>query len=135
MKKIKLKESDLVNLIEKLVKENFAQGAANGNGQNLGIFGTPTSKYKDLLEKEDVEEKDDMDEMEMDEMETKEGHKGYKKIDHSDRDEFDGRKSRVVGVDSDINLQRMGESKKKTLKLTESQLISIIEKVVKEKNK
>ena len=73
--------------------------------------------------------------MEMDEMETKEGHKGYKKIDHSDRDEFDGRKSRVVGVDSDINLQRMGESKKKTLKLTESQLISIIEKVVKEKNK
>ena len=88
MKKIKLKESDLVNLIEKLVKENFAQGAANGNGQNLGIFGTPTSKYKDLLEKEDVEEKDDMDEMEMDEMETKEGHKGYKKMDHEDRDEI-----------------------------------------------
>ena len=130
MKKIKLKESDLVNLIEKLVKENFAQGAANGNGQNLGIFGTPTSKYKDLLEKEDVEEKDDMDEME-----TKEGHKGYKKMDHEDRDEFDGRKSKVVGVYSNIDKQRMGESKKKTLKLTESQLINIIEKVVKEREK
>ena len=135
MKKIKLKESDLINLIEKLVKENFAMGAAKGNGQNLGMFGTPTSKYKDLLEKEDMEETDDVDEMEMDEMETKEGHKGYKKMDHEDRDEFDGRKSRVVGVDSDITKQRMGESKKKTLKLTESQLINIIEKVVKEKNK
>lgn len=127
MKKIKLKESDLINLIEKLVSENFATGAATGNGQNLGMFGTPTSKYKDLLEKEDVEETD-----EMDEMETKEG---YKKLDHEDRDEFDGRKSRVVGVDSDIDKQRMGESKKKTLKLTESQLINIIEKVVKERNK
>ena len=101
MKKITLKESELVDLIEKLVKENLG----NGNGHNFGMMGTPTAKYKDLLEKDDVEEKDDMDEMEMDEMETKEGHKGYKKIDHSDRDEFDGRKSRVVGVDSDINLQ------------------------------
>jgi len=135
MKKIKLKESDLINLIEKLVKENFAMGATKGNGQNLGMFGTPTSKYKDLLEKEDMEETEDMDEMEMDEMETKEGHKGYKKMDHEDRNEFGGRKSRVVGVDSDINKQRMGESKKKTLKLTESQLINMIEKVIKQKNK
>jgi hypothetical protein len=30
----------------------------------------------------------------------------YKEIDHSDRSEFDGRKSRVVGVDSDIKKQR-----------------------------
>lgn len=33
---------------------------------------------------------------------------GYQSIDHSDRDEFDGRKSRVVGVYSDINKQRYG---------------------------
>ena len=30
----------------------------------------------------------------------------YEEIDHSDRDEFDGRKSRVVGVDSNIKKQR-----------------------------
>ena len=37
------------------------------------------------------------------------GHWG--KVDHSDRDKFDGRKSRVIGVDSDIKNQRkeMGE--------------------------
>ena len=39
MKKIRITETELVNLIEKLVKENFAQGAANGNGQNFGLFG------------------------------------------------------------------------------------------------
>ena len=122
MKKIKLKESDLINLIEKLVKENFAMGAAKGNGQNLGIFGTPTSKYKDLLEKEDIEETEEVEE-------------DYEQEDHEDRDEFDGRKSKVVGVYSNIDKQRMGESKKKTLKLTESQLINIIEKVVKEREK
>ena len=35
----------------------------------------------------------------------------YSKVDHSDRDKFDGRKSRVIGVDSDIKNQRkeMGE--------------------------
>ena len=122
MKKITLKESDLINLIEKLVKENFAMGAAKGNGQNLGIFGTPTSKYKDLLEKEDIEETEEVEE-------------DYEQEDHEDRDEFDGRKSKVVGVYSNIDKQRMGESKKKTLKLTESQLINIIEKVVKERKK
>jgi len=122
MKKIKLKESDLINLIEKLVKENFAMGAAKGNGQNLGMFGTPTAKYKDLLEKEDVEETDEVEE-------------DYEQEDHEDRDEFDGRKSKVVGVYSNIDKQRMGESKKKTLKLTESQLINIIEKVVKGRKK
>ena len=62
MKKIRVTESELINLIEKLVKENFAQGATNGNGQNFGLFGTPTSKYKDLLEKEDIEETDEISE-------------------------------------------------------------------------
>ena len=56
MKKIRINETELVSLIEKLVKENFAQGAANGNGQNFGIMGTPTAKYKEIFEKEDIEE-------------------------------------------------------------------------------
>ncbi len=66
MKKIKIKENELVELIEKLVKENigFASSAiGNGNGQNFGLMGTPTAKYKDLLEKEDIEE-DDVDDNE-----------------------------------------------------------------------
>ena len=54
MKKIRIKESELVELIEKLVKENIG----NGNGQNFGLMGTPTAKYKDLLEKKDIEEDD-----------------------------------------------------------------------------
>ena len=111
MKNIKLTESDLINLIEKLVKENF--GASNGNGQNLGIMGTPTAKYKEIFEKEDIEE-------------------DYEEEDHEDRDEFDGRDGEVVGVDSDIDKQRMGESKKRTLSLSEGELINLIEKVVKE---
>jgi len=51
------------------------------------------------------------------------------------RSKFDGRKSRVIGVDSDIDDQRMEESKKSTLKLTESELISLIENIVKENKK
>ena len=51
MKKIKITESELVDLIEKLVKENMGQG----NGFNFGALGTPTSKYKDLYEDDDVE--------------------------------------------------------------------------------
>ena len=54
MKKIRISENELVDLIEKLVKENLGFG----NGQNFGLMGTPTSKYKDLLEKEDIEEDD-----------------------------------------------------------------------------
>ena len=112
-------------------------GAAKGNGQNLGMFGTPTSKYKDLLEKEDIEE---LDNEGGDMIDPKTGklvgiEEDYEEEDHKDRDEFDGRKSKVVGVYSNIDKQRMGESKKKTLKLTESQLINIIEKVVKERKK
>ena len=51
MKKIKLKEAELVNLIEKLVKENLGAG----NGQNFGIMGTPTAKYKEMFEKDPCE--------------------------------------------------------------------------------
>ena len=58
MKKITLKEAELVNLIEKLVKENLG----NGNGHNFGIMGTPTAKYKELLEDDDVETADDVTE-------------------------------------------------------------------------
>jgi hypothetical protein len=52
MTKIRITESELVELIEKLVKENLGFG----NGQNLGIMNTPTSKYKDLAETQDMEE-------------------------------------------------------------------------------
>tara|TARA_R100001463_G_scaffold12745_12_gene34361 strand:- start:873 stop:1427 length:555 start_codon:yes stop_codon:yes gene_type:complete len=95
MKKIQLKESDLIDLIEKLVKENLS----NGNAQNLGMMNTPTAKYKDLLEKEDVEEGDIEEE----------------DATHEEED-------------------NVNESKKtkKTLSLTEAQLVSLIERVVKE---
>ena len=49
-----------------------------------------------------------MDVEEDDVIEMEEGD-DYEDIDHEDRDEFGGRKSRVVGVDSDIDKQRMGE--------------------------
>ena len=52
MKKITLKEAELVQLIEKLVKENLE----NGNGHNFGLMGTPTAKYKEMFEAEDIEE-------------------------------------------------------------------------------
>lgn len=67
-----------------------------------------------------------MDEMNMDEMhhETEEGYmdeteeevvyeielsEDYEEEDHEDRDDFDGSDSEVVGVDSDIKKERMGE--------------------------
>jgi len=79
------------------------------------------------MDEMDMEEMENMDEMDMEEMDNMdEGHKemdemdevvyeielseDYEEEDHKDRDEFDGRKSKVVGVDSDINLQRMGEA-------------------------
>ena len=58
MKKIKIKENELVDLIEKLVKENLS----SGTGFDFGMVGTPTSKYKDLLEKDDIEEEDELEE-------------------------------------------------------------------------
>jgi hypothetical protein len=58
MKKVKITENELVSLIEKLVKENMGFG----NGQNFGIMGTPTAKYQDLIEDEDIESPDELDE-------------------------------------------------------------------------
>ena len=56
MKKIKIKENELITLIEKIVSEQFA-GVGFGNGfETLGAS-KPTDKYKDLnLEGEDIEE-------------------------------------------------------------------------------
>jgi len=62
MKKIKINENELVSLIEKLVKENLS----SGNGHNFGMLGTPTSKYKDLYEDDDVEGEGDVDEETLD---------------------------------------------------------------------
>jgi hypothetical protein len=81
---------------------------------------------KSANETKEVSEMKDMDEMDMDEMhhETEEGYmdetedevvyeielsEDYEEEDHEDRDDFDGSDSEVVGVDSDINKQRMGE--------------------------
>jgi len=47
------------------------------------------------------------------------GH-GYGKVDHSDRDKFDGRKSRVIGVDSDIEDQRLQKENYKAVSATPS---------------
>ena len=61
MKKIRISESELVDLIEKLVKENIG----GGTGFNFGMMNTPTSKYKDLYEDEDVESEEELDEDEV----------------------------------------------------------------------
>ena len=45
----------------------------------------------------------------------------YQSIDRSDRGKFDGRPSRVVGIDSDIEHQRMEESIQKEIKLMSEQ--------------
>ena len=58
MKKIRIKENELVDLIEKLVKENLS----NGTGFSFGMLGTPTSKYKDLIEDKDIETTDELEE-------------------------------------------------------------------------
>ena len=55
MKKIRVTENELVDLIEKLVKENLG-----ANGHNFGMMGTPTSKYKDLYELDDVESEEEV---------------------------------------------------------------------------
>jgi len=79
------------------------------------------------MEEMDMEEMDNMDEMDMEEMDNmEEGHhemdemdddvvyeielsEDYEEEDHKDRDEFEGKDSEVVGVDSDIKKQRMEE--------------------------
>tara|TARA_R110002012_G_scaffold178083_1_gene343056 strand:+ start:162 stop:707 length:546 start_codon:yes stop_codon:yes gene_type:complete len=58
MKKIRISESELIDLIEKLVKENIG----GNTGFDFGMLGTPTSKYKDLYEDEDVESEEELDE-------------------------------------------------------------------------
>tara|TARA_R100001086_G_scaffold247374_3_gene181462 strand:+ start:76 stop:1131 length:1056 start_codon:yes stop_codon:yes gene_type:complete len=59
----------------------------------------------------DVKEEEDMDET-------------YDSMDHEDRDEFDGRKSKVIGVYSNIDDQRMGMSET-TIPITESEVKDI----------
>ena len=44
--------------LDLISEEQLNENIGNGNGQNFGLMGTPTAKYKDLTEKEDVEEKD-----------------------------------------------------------------------------
>ena len=44
--------------LDLISEEQLNENIGNGNGQNFGLMGTPTTKYKDLTEKEDVEEKD-----------------------------------------------------------------------------
>jgi len=56
--KVKISENELVKLIEKLVKE----GIGGGNGFNFGAFNTPTAKYTDLIEDDDVEKEDELSE-------------------------------------------------------------------------
>ena len=53
-------ESELVDLIEKLVKENIGGGTGFAN-----MLNTPTSKYKDLYEDEDVENEEELEEDEV----------------------------------------------------------------------
>ena len=95
VKKIQLKESELIDLIEKLVKENLG----NGNGQNLGMMNT-----------------EGIDELEEEELDDEGG------------DMVDPKTGEVVKTES-------RKIPKKTLKLTESDLIRVIKNVVKEQNK
>tara|TARA_R110000823_G_scaffold231355_3_gene358083 strand:+ start:1837 stop:2319 length:483 start_codon:yes stop_codon:yes gene_type:complete len=62
MKKIKVTESELISLIEKMVKENMGAipslSAQGGGFANLGMA-KPTDKYKDLYEDGDLENVDE----------------------------------------------------------------------------
>ena len=159
MKKITLKETELVNLIEKLVKENIG----NGGGQNFGLMGTPTAKYKEMFEAEEVEEDSEGEETynygedegedrkEEDRLEDEKEMAPHDRIreiekhldalkddmdydeDREDRDETgDQFEGKVIGVDSNIKKQRNEGKKAKTLNLTENQLVGIIERMVRE---
>ena len=57
MKNIKIKENELITLIEKIVNEQSTDIAfGSGFEQNMGVS-KPTDKYKDLnLEGDDIEE-------------------------------------------------------------------------------
>lgn len=83
MKKIRVSESELIDLIEKLVKENI--GGNTGFGSMLG---TPTSKYKDLYEDEDVENEEELEE---DEVNVDSAQTGDKTVDDEDDEDYDYR--------------------------------------------
>lgn len=55
MKKIKIKEQELIELIEKIVNEHATGVAFGGFGENMG-FSKPTDKYEELNLEGEVEE-------------------------------------------------------------------------------
>ena len=58
MKKIRIKENELISLIEKIVNEQSAGVAFGSFGETMG-FSKPTDKYKDLnLETESSEDEE-----------------------------------------------------------------------------
>ena len=112
MKKIRISENELIDLIEKLVKENIG----NGTGFNFGMLGTPTSKYKEL------EETQSHGEFDTDNVEGGE--------DEEVDEEFNYDTSQTGDKTVDLNVMKqtnqtdwMGESK-----ITESQLINRLSK-------
>ena len=70
MKKIKIKENELIELIEKIVNEQATCIAFGGFGENMG-FSKPTDKYEELnLEvAEDEVSEDEVSEEEFNESE------------------------------------------------------------------
>tara|TARA_R110001592_G_scaffold308231_3_gene582239 strand:+ start:7853 stop:8470 length:618 start_codon:yes stop_codon:yes gene_type:complete len=105
-KPIKIKESDLTNMVkrilaEKGVDENIkdCQCGALCPSQTHCHYGCCGGKCCDADQRPDGVEKT---------------HAGsdYEGIDHKDRSKFDGRKSKVIGVDSDIEDQRFEKNMK-----------------------
>ena len=76
----------------------------------------PYPEHEEGYEEEFTDEEEITETM-VDDGSDEEMEEGYENIDHSDRSRFDDRTSRVVGVDSDIDDQRMEESVQKELKL------------------
>ena len=71
----------------------------------------------EITSEDDFTDEEEITETMIDDDSDEEMEEGYENIDHSDRSRFDDRTSRVVGVDSDIDDQRMEESVQKELKL------------------
>ena len=76
----------------------------------------PYPEHEEGYEEEFTDEEEITETM-VDDGSDEEMEEGYEDIDHSDRSKFDDRTSRVVGVDSNIEDQRMEESVQKELKL------------------
>ena len=95
MKKVKITENELVSLIEKLVKENIGAG----NGQNLGIMNTPTAKYKDLIEDDDIESTDELAE--------DDGEEEQLNLDITDQPGSDNEDAWMEGVDESKLISRL----------------------------